>query len=162
MQICCNILCYAPPYFVMAVAASGSQNFPVPGCFQMLLPHLVPRQAKHKSKVKFFTRTKLSVKNFPFTCALDVLANNSGQVMSDSQRLPNNFVIVFCGLPRELYILKASEIKRSTFLKWNYRLSSLLCREIAHVLFILLEKSRKNKKIWRLLKSLINQRRLTF
>jgi len=54
-------------YFVMAVAASGSQNFPVPGCFQMLLPHLVPRQAEHKSKVKFFTRTKLSVKNFTFT-----------------------------------------------------------------------------------------------
>lgn len=69
-----------------------------------------------------------------------------GQVMSDSQRLPNNFVIVFCGLPRELYILKASGIKRSTFLEWNYRLSSLLCREIAHVLFILLEKLRKNNK----------------
>lgn len=101
-------------YFVMAVPASGSQNFPVPGCFKMLLPHLVPRQAEHKSKVKFFTRTKLSAKNFTFTCALDVLANNSG---SGHVRLPNNFVIVFCGLPRELYILKASEIKRSTFLK---------------------------------------------
>lgn len=135
MQICCNIPSIQSTQkklvFAFIIVFSnifwvfgGSSHFP---CF-LLKANTFPR-GKHKSKVKFFTRTQLSVKNVSFTCAHVARRGARGPV---SQPVSNNSVIgFFVALPslkqRRIKLVLVGDLVRK-----YYRIKTTFCHLIVY------------------------------